>query len=95
VQQLQIDENAMTATFLFHDVLPHSLYSFFAGNNDLLANGDVHYNLAGAVGGADAFEVKPGASLTDTPQTVWEMTLPGTDTYRMTRLPSLYPGVQW
>lgn len=96
VPQFQIDESAMTATFLFHDILPHSYYSFFAGNNDLLANGNFHYNLAGvSPSTAYAFEVKPGATLTDPPQTVWEMTLPGTETYRMNRLPSLYPGVQW
>jgi hypothetical protein len=95
VQHLQIDENAMTATFTFHDILPHALYSYFAGNSELLPDGDVEFNLAGAVGGADTFEVIPGASLTTPPQTVWEMTLPGSTTYRVLRLPSLYPGVQW
>jgi hypothetical protein len=95
VPQFQVDETAMTATLKFHDILPPSLYSFFAGNNDLLANGDVEFNLAGSIGGADTFEVQPGATLADPPQTVWEMTLPGTDTYRELRMPSLYPGVQW
>jgi len=94
VAQFQIDENAMTATFLFHDKLPHTLYSSFAGNNDLLANGNIQYNLAGTMP-AYAFEVQPGANLTDPAQTVWEMSVPGTNTYRMNRLPSLYPGVQW
>jgi hypothetical protein len=95
VPQFQIDENAMTATFLFHDVLAPQYYSNFAGNNDLLPNGNVTYDLAGTAGGSEVFEVTPGASLTDTPQTVWEMVTPGISAYRATRLPSLYPGVQW
>lgn len=94
VPQFQINEAAMTATLLFHDILPHTLYSSFAGNNDLLANGNLHFNLAGTMP-AYAFEVKPGATMSDPPQTVWEMSVPGSNTYRMNRLPSLYPGVQW
>ena len=29
------------------------------------------------------------------PQTVWSMQVTGTNMYRASRLPSLYPGVQW
>jgi arylsulfate sulfotransferase len=95
VQQMQVDEQAMTASFLFHQILPPSLYSSFAGNNDLLANADFQYNLAGVGSSAYVFEVQPGVNLTDTPQTVWQLSLSGTNTYRANRLPSLYPGVQW
>lgn len=93
--ELRVDENTMTATFLFHPILPTNLYSGFAGNNELLPNGNFEYNAAGAVGGAVVLEVTPGATMADTPQTVWQMALPGTATYRAFRQPSLYPGVQW
>jgi arylsulfate sulfotransferase len=95
VPELQVDEVAKTATFLFHAILPANLYSSFAGNNELLPNGNFQYNLAGVGSTAYVFEVMPGATTSDTPQTVWQMTLPGTNTYRALRLTSLYPGVQW
>jgi arylsulfate sulfotransferase len=94
-QELQVDENAKTVRFLFHAILPTNLYSSFAGNNELLPNGNFEYNVAGAAPGASVFEVTPGATMADTPQTVWQMALPGTSTYRVLRQPSLYPGVQW
>ena len=91
---MQVDENAKTATLTFHQVLPTNLYNIFAGSVDLLANNNVEYNLAGVKGpGGDSyiFEVTP----TQNPQTVWEMKLTGTNTYRAFRVPSLYPGVSW
>jgi arylsulfate sulfotransferase len=91
VQELQIDETAMTATFQSHQILPTSLYSFFGGNAELLSNGDFEYMLAGLTAGSQIFEVTPGSE----PQTVWNMTMPGTWGYRGFRQPSLYPGVQW
>ena len=91
----EVDENAKTAKFLFHDILPAKFYSAFAGNADLLANGNFHYNLAGVGTSSYVFEVMPGKDITDTPKTIWEMDLPGTNTYRALRLPSLYPSVQW
>ncbi len=93
--ELQVDENLKTAKFLFHDILPSNLYSSFAGDTYLLANGNFEFNLAGVGSSAYVFEVTPGANVGDTPQTVWQLTVPGTNTYRATRLPSLYPGVQW
>ncbi len=88
---MQVDENAKTASFVFHQILPASLYSYFAGNTRLQPNSNVEYNLAGASAGAYTFEVTPTA----TPQTVWEMLIPNANTYRAFRMPSLYPGVQW
>jgi hypothetical protein len=88
---MQIDESAMTATLTSHQILPTSLYSSFAGNTELLANGNIEYNLAGVGAGAYTIEVTPGS----TPETVWEMHIFGTNTYREFRMPSLYPGVQW
>lgn len=95
VQELQVDETAKTAKFQFHQILPASLYSSFAGDTQVLANGNFEYNLAGVGQSAYAFEVVPGVAVGDTPQIAWEMEFPGTNTYRAVRLPSLYPGVQW
>ena len=91
----QIDENAKTATLVFHQILPASLYNFFGGSVDLLANGNVEYDLCGVgphIGsGSDVYEVTQQS----TPQTVWNMQITGTNAYRGSRMPSMYPGVQW
>jgi arylsulfate sulfotransferase len=84
----QIDETAKTATFTFHQILPTSLYSFFGGNTEQLANGNVEYDLCSQ---GKVFEVTPESS----PQTVWTLQVTGTNLYRAFRIPSLYPGVQW
>jgi arylsulfate sulfotransferase len=88
----QIDENAMTATLISHYILPASLYSFFGGSVDLLPNANIEYDLCGLPNtSSEVFEVTPQS----TPQTVWTMQVTGTNFYRATRIPSLYPGVQW
>ncbi len=90
----QIDEPAKTATLVFHQIAPASLYSVFGGSADVLANGNVEYDLCGVngIGGtSDIFEVTP----TSTPETVWHMTSNNGNLYRGYRIPSLYPGVQW
>jgi hypothetical protein len=90
----QIDENAMTATFTFHQILPANLYNFYGGSVDLLPNGNIEYDLCG-VGAIGAnsyiYEVTPQS----TPETVWTMQISGTNAYRGVRMPSFYPGVQW
>lgn len=88
---MQVDENAKTASFTFHDILPANRYSSFAGSTRVLPNANIEYNLASVNGSAQVVEETPTA----TPQVVWEMQLPGTQTYRSFRIPSLYPGVQW
>lgn len=89
---MQIDEAAKTAKFLFHDVLPPSQYSFFGGNTEVLANGDVQYDLAALRGNnASVTEVTGSAS----PQMVWSLEIGDALVYRASRWPSLYPGVQW
>jgi arylsulfate sulfotransferase len=88
----QIDETAMTATLLFHQILPASLYTDFGGQAQTMANGDVEYDLCGLTPqSSQIFEVTHGAN----PQTVWNLQLNGNFAYRGYRLPSLYPGVQW
>ena len=85
----QIDESALTATFVFHDKLAQ--YSFFGGSVDLLPNGDVEYDLCAYpdMPGASAtiYEVTPEAS----PQIVWQMSVTGKFAYRGFRMASLYP----
>jgi arylsulfate sulfotransferase len=89
---MQINESAMTATLTFHQILPTPLYSDFGGNSEMLANGDVEYDLCGLVPeSSQVFEVTDQAN----PQTVWNLTLASNWAYRAYRLPSLYPGVQW
>ena len=45
---LQINESNMTATLTFHQMQPTpSLYNFFGGNAETVANGDVEYDLCG------------------------------------------------
>ena len=91
VQVLQVDDHGMTANLQFHRIMPPDLYSFFGGNVDLLKNGNVEYNLAAV--GPDAYVVE--VTQESSPQTVWQMHIFGTNTYRALRLSSLYPGVQW
>lgn len=89
----QLDESAMTATVTFRQTLPTSLYSSWGGNTDLLANGNIEYDLAGTnTTDSDVFEVTPDPA---NPQTVWHMHSYGGNAYRAYRIPSLYPGVQW
>jgi hypothetical protein len=81
----------MTASFLFHQIIPTDLYTYFGGNTDVLANGNVEYDLCGVGADAYIFEVTQQAN----PMTVWEMHTIKSNAYRGLRLPSLYPGVQW
>jgi arylsulfate sulfotransferase len=90
-QIYNIDETAMTATLTFNPTTP--TYSFFGGNNAVLANGNVEYcEAAGGPGEAgDIYEVTQES----TPATIWHMFVNGQYVYRGQRVPSLYPGVQW
>ena len=90
---LQINEAAKTATLETHQILPTNLYNFFGGNAQMLANGDLEYDLCGLAGAPNSqiFET-PNQS---TPQTVWNMKVREIISTADTRLPSLYPGVQW
>ncbi len=87
----QLDETAKTATFTFHDIITPGQYSNFGGNAEQLANGNIEFDLCGVGSGSIVYEVTQEA----TPQTVWSMTVIGTNLYRAFRAPSLYPGVQW
>ena len=93
VPVLNIDETAMTATLAFDPMAP--AYSFFGGNAEVLANGNLEYGLCATT----ALPKNNGAVLeitqTTPPQTVWELQVAGQFVYRGMRIPSLYPAVQW
>ncbi len=86
---LEIDESAMTATYVFHQTTPE--YSNFGGNLESVANGNIHFcETDGGPGfSADVYEITPSGS------TVWKAVVSNQFAYRAKRLPSLYPGVQW
>ncbi len=88
---MQLDESAKTATIEWVDDLS-PVYSFFGGNAELLTNGNVEFDeCAPTASSAAVFEV----TKTTPPQTVWQMHIAGSNAYRVIRMPSLYPGVQW
>jgi arylsulfate sulfotransferase len=90
---LRLDQQKMTAQFLFRQTLPTALYSFWGGNTNLLANGHIQYELSGldASKNSAVYEVTNEPS----PHTVWSLKITGGVAYRGERWPSLYPGVQW
>ena len=69
-------------------------YSISCGSTNLLANGDLEYDVAADVNtpnGSYIQEVTQGQN----PQLVWQMSITGQLAYRGFRIPSLYPGVEW
>jgi arylsulfate sulfotransferase len=93
VPLFDIDETAKTATFVIHPTTPD--YTFFGGNAEVLANGNVEYDECGATmpptNSSFVYEVTNASTL----QTVWKMQITGQYAYRGMRIGSLYPGVQW
>lgn len=87
---LQVDEDNMTASFVSNDVPPPSDFSFFGGNTQWLGNGDSEVDFCAPLSGGLVQEFDPSGS-----QVVWQATTPGADQFRVERLGSLYPGVQW
>ncbi|HUB18142.1 MAG TPA: aryl-sulfate sulfotransferase [Acidobacteriaceae bacterium] len=87
---LEINETNMTATLVTHYVPPPSYYNYFGGNVEMLGNGDIHGNFCAAASGSIVQELDPTGS-----QVVWQGTTPNANQFRVDRLPSLYPGVQW
>ena len=87
---LELNETNMTATLVTHYVPPPTYFSYFGGNADLLQNSDMHVNFCSPYSGAIVQELDPTGS-----QVVWQGTTPGSAQFHATRLPSLYPGVQW
>jgi hypothetical protein len=90
VPVLEINEGNMTATLVTHYVPPDTYFTFFGGDVEQMANGDVHADFCGPLAGTIVQELNSSAS-----NLVWQGTTPGQDQFKVDRLPSLYPGVQW
>jgi arylsulfate sulfotransferase len=88
---LEIDETAKTATIISN--YKPGEYSFWGGEAQLLANGNMEGDFNAGAGAvfSDIFEVIPG----NAPQAVWHLQTSTANAYRGFRMPSLYPGVQW
>jgi arylsulfate sulfotransferase len=89
----QLNEYTNTAQVLEETNLSPA-YSICCGSTNLLANGDLEYDVAADVN-------TPGVSyiqeLTQEqpPQLIWQMNISGQLAYRGFRIPSLYPGIEW
>ena len=90
VPLLEINETNMTATMVSHYSPGSSFYSYFGGNVDSLSNGNLQANFCAIVTGTVVQELDP-VSL----KVVWQVKTPQSNQFRVDRLPSLYPGVQW
>jgi hypothetical protein len=90
VPVVEVDEANRTATLVTHYVPPPNFFSFFGGDVERLANGDVHIDFSSSATGAIVQELDPTAS-----QLEWQATTPNADQFHVHRLPSFYPGVQW
>ncbi|HWG20486.1 MAG TPA: aryl-sulfate sulfotransferase [Terracidiphilus sp.] len=88
--ELEINENAMTATLIQHYQPGPDYFSYFGGNAEPLANGNFEVDFASTNKGAVVQELDPNSL-----QPVWQATSPGAGQYHVTRWQSLYPGVQW
>ena len=91
VPVIEIDESAKTAKLIINPRAP--VYSFFGGNAEVLANGNVEFAESASSSGTtgDIFEILQDAGA----EPVWQLHVNGQFAYRGERMPSLYPGVQW
>lgn len=92
---MEINVPALTASILWDDDLSPE-FSDCCGNINVLSNGNVDLGTGGQSiippnQASEALEV----TQTPSPQVVWQMDLAGQFSYRMIRIPSLYPGVTW
>ena len=87
---LEINESAMTATLVKHYVPPPTYFSFFGGNVEQLANGNIEAAFAATSTGAVVQELDSNSLAV-----VWQGATPKAYQYHANRMPSLYPGVQW
>jgi hypothetical protein len=93
VPLFNLDETALTATLASNPTTPD--YSYFGGNAEILANGNLEFDEAGSVPSPASAAAIYEMTETTPQQTVWQMQIPSEVNYRGFRMPSLYPGVQW
>lgn len=91
VPVVAVDEAAKTATITYRQNVDPSKFAIWGGNAEVMANGDLEYDLCSLGNGSEVDEVK----MTNPAQTVWSLKESGANLYRAKRIPSLYPGVQW
>ena len=82
----------MTATLLSNYTPSAALYSYFGGNVEQLLNGDMEADFCSVKSGATIQELSES---TGTTQIVWQAITPKAAQFRVQRLSSLYPGIQW
>lgn len=90
---MTIDEPARTVAIDWQDNLS-PLYALCCGNINVLPNGDVDLGTGSSSlvpPATEALEVTQQPA----PAVVWQMNITGQFSYRMLRIPSLYPGVTW
>jgi arylsulfate sulfotransferase len=88
----QLDEVAKTAEIVWQYKLP--VFSSCCGSINVLANGNVEYDIALLTLGPFSSRVQE-VTQASAPQLVWQMDETGQLAYRAFRMPSLYPGVVW
>lgn len=88
----EVDESTNVANLVWQ----HSpgFFSFWGGSIEVLDSGNVEFDSSAYNGFQVASQINE-VTQTDSPQTVWQMTITGANAYRGYRIPSLYPGVKW
>jgi hypothetical protein len=94
---LNVDTANKTANLSFLYKVPTADYNAWGGNAEILANGDLEFDLCAEPPDSSGNYTSTIEEITPTnsPQTVWTMHETGSNLYRAKRIPSLYPGVQW
>jgi hypothetical protein len=94
---LNVNTTTKTATLQFLYKVPTADYSFWGGNAEVLANGDLEFDLCAEPANSNGNYTSTIEEMTPTatPQTIWTLHETGSNLYRAKRIPSLYPGVQW
>lgn len=88
---IALNEAAKTANITFRETVAASQFAIWGGNAEVLANGDMEYDLCSEADGSEVDEV----TTTNPSKPVWSLKETGENLYRAMRIPSLYPGVQW
>lgn len=93
VPVFQLNEYTNTAQVLQERNLSPA-YSICCGSADVLANGNLEYDVAADVNTPNVSYIQE-VTQEQSPQLVWQMNVTGQLAYRGFRIPSLYPGIEW